>query len=101
MLSDRSKSLPFLRLSCSIYKVRNLHQSLPLLPPNCILSFFNSQDRASQQVLSRLLPMIEPGSITKSFVPPKVWGFGSLLLTSLFPFCPLYLYQRPSWQEEL
>lgn len=46
MLSDRSKSLPFLRLSCSIYKARNLHRSLPVLPPNCNLSFFNSQDRA-------------------------------------------------------
>lgn len=56
MLSDRSKSLPFLRLSCSIYKARNLHQSLPVLPPNCNLSFFNSQDRAPQQALSRPLP---------------------------------------------
>lgn len=86
MLSDRSKSLPFLRLSCSIYKVRNLHQSLPLLPPNCNLSFFNSQDRAPQQVLSRLLPMIEPGSITKSFVPPKSLGFWKPPTDQSLPF---------------
>lgn len=84
MLSGRSKSLPFLRLSCSIYKVRNLYQSLPVLPPNRNLSC--GQDRAPQQVLSRPLSMIEPGSITKSFAPPKSLGFWKPPTDQSLPF---------------
>lgn len=41
MLSDWNKSLPFLGLSCSICKAGNLYQSLPILPPNCSLSFLS------------------------------------------------------------
>lgn len=101
MLSDRSKSLPFLGLSCSIYKARNLYQFLPILPPNRSLSFLNSQDRAPQQVLSRPLSVTEPGSIIESFAPPKSLGLWKPPTDQSLPFLSLCLYQRPSWQEEL